>query len=57
MTEAELIIIIEILPEGFSWDDVSYTRLGSFSQLLFKGELLGYILHREVPEWKPKAGM
>lgn len=55
MTEAERKIIIENLPEGFSWNDVSYTRLGSFSQLLFKGELVGYILHKEVPEWKGKG--
>lgn len=55
MSEEERKIITENLPDGFSWEDVTYTKIGSFSQLLFKGELMGYILHDNGNEWKQKG--
>lgn len=56
MTKEEIKIIAEKLPENFKWEDVDYTPMGNFSQLLYKKELVGYITHDNGPEWKP-AGM
>lgn len=54
MTTEEIKIIADNLPEDFKWEDVDYTPMGNFSQLLFKKELIGYIIHDDGHTWHPK---
>lgn len=47
MTDAERTIIENHLPENFQWENVTYTLMGNFSQLLYNGQLVGYIMNEE----------
>ena len=46
---------IDLLGDYFDNDKLEYIEIGSFAQLLFEGELVGYIMLGENPTFKPKG--
>jgi hypothetical protein len=44
-----------LLPSDFDRALIDYIRLGSFAQLLCKGDLIGYIMLGETPVFNPKG--
>lgn len=46
--------ILENLP-GAQWEDITYTPMGNFAQVLYKGKLAGYVMLESPLVFKPKG--